>query len=116
MFKKILGQQGEDIAVKYLKKRKYKILEKNYKCKIGEIDIITKKKDILCFVEVKTRSNKNFGLAKEAVNFTKQEKIRKIAAFYMKNNNIKDIQIRFDVVAIDYSDAKPNIEIIKNAF
>ena len=115
--RQIFGKKGEDIAVKFLKRMGYKIIETNYNTKFGEIDIIAKIKGTLSFIEVKTRKNENFGLAKEAVNFKKQEKIRRTGMVYIKNKNISDdIGISFDIIAIQYENGKPNIELIENAF
>ena len=71
---KSIGDMGERRAVKFLKKKGYKILETNFKTNFGEIDIIARKGDYICFVEVKTRSSDNFGEPREAVNFHKQKK------------------------------------------
>ena len=75
---KNIGDMGEKKAVKFLKKKGYRILETNFKTKFGEIDIIAKKEGCICFVEVKTRSSDNFGEPREAVNFYKQQKISSV--------------------------------------
>jgi len=96
-----LGKKGEDIAVKYLKKKGYEILDKNYKTSIGEIDIIAKDKDIIVFIEVKTRITKRFGEPFESITKEKKYRIFKIALFYLtKNKNLSHLQIRFDVISI----------------
>jgi len=99
-FNKVLGNSGEEIAIKYLKKHGYKILEVNYKHKIGEIDIIAKKGSIIVFIEVKHRSSDYFGLPREAVNELKQNKIRMIATAYIKKKRLFDYPCRFDVIEI----------------
>lgn len=93
------GNDGEKLAEKYLKKHKYKIVEKNFTCSFGEIDIIAKEKDVLVFVEVKRRHNDDFGVPSQNVNYIKQNKIAKVAKYYMMTNNLND-QARFDVVEI----------------
>lgn len=98
--KYIIGRQNEMLAVKFLKKKGYKILEKNYVCKVGEIDIIAKHKNIVVFIEVKYRASEYFGLPREAVTPYKQDKIRKVATFYVRNKDILESKCRFDVVEI----------------
>lgn len=97
---KIYGQEGEILAKNFLLKKKYKIIETNFTCKVGEIDIIAKDKDFLVFVEVKSRSTKKFGLPREAVTIQKQNKIRKVAQFYLQKTQNFDTKCRFDVIEI----------------
>ncbi|MEW6097452.1 MAG: YraN family protein [bacterium] len=112
-----LGKQGEALALKYLKKHRYKILEQNYKSQFGEIDIIAKNKDVLAFIEVKTRKSTEFGLPQDSVDMRKQRQIAKVALDYLAKMNIQDTDCRFDVVAITcLPDKKPKIELIKDAF
>ena len=99
-YNKITGAQGEMIAEKFLKDKGYKILEKNYKNTIGEIDIIAKDKDIIVFVEVKYRKDDYFGLPREAVGKNKQFKIKKVASVYLNNKRLFNNQVRFDVVEV----------------
>ncbi len=94
-----LGKQGEEIAENYLKKNKYKILEKNYKNRYGEIDIIAQKNKKIIFIEVKTRYNLKFGPPEESVNITKQIKIIRSAEKYILSNKLKK-DYRIDVIAI----------------
>jgi putative endonuclease len=114
--RQIFGEQGESIAVRYLKKKGYKILEKNYRTKLGEIDIIAKDKDTLVFVEVKSRRSWQFGNPKAAVTPAKQRKISKVALYYLKTNDRSNAKARFDVVTITATRDKSQIEIVKNAF
>ena len=95
-----IGKFGEDVATRFLQQKDYKILERNFRCKQGEIDIIAKENNYLVFVEVKTRSNLYFGTLAEAVTYSKRQHIIKSAKVYLKINNIKDILIRFDVVEV----------------
>ena len=112
---KSLGRKGEDIACKALKKEKYRVVGKNFRCRQGEIDIIAEdKKGVLCFVEVKARSRDDFGLPAEAVTHYKQKRLLAAAYIYLEKNNIKARDMRFDVVSVDLVDGKT--EIIKNAF
>ena len=114
--RQIFGEKGESIAVRHLKKKGYKILEKNYRTKLGEIDIIAKDKDTLVFVEVKSRRSWQFGNPKAAVTPAKQRKISKVALYYLKTNDRSNAKARFDVVTITATRDKSQIEIVKNAF
>ena len=116
MQKNIFGKKGELVAANFLKKQKYKIIEMNYKNKIGEIDIIAKDKEYLVFVEVKTRMSSMFGDPLEAIDEEKQFKIRNVATmFLVKNKLIDKVPIRFDVIAI-LGDDDHEIRHIKDAF
>ena len=97
---KILGNAGEVIAQEYLKKNKYKILETNFRCKFGEIDIIATKNDVIIFVEVKSKSSKKYGLPREMVTVYKQNKIKLVASYYLQINNAFNKNCRFDVIEI----------------
>lgn len=117
MLKREIGNIGEDLAVKALKKQKYKIIERNFNARIGEIDIIAKDKDYLCFVEVRMRKNEYHGSGKETVNIYKQRKIIKAAQVYLQLHNLSSVPCRFDVVSITGDGGKEScVEIIKNAF
>lgn len=111
-----LGLKGEDLAEDFLKKQGYRILKKSFRTSFGQIDIIAKEKKTLCFVEVKTRSSLEFGLPQEAVHPLKQKRIIKTALVYLKDNQLLDRPVRFDVVSIQYRDNLPKIELIRNAF
>jgi len=111
-----LGKMGEDLAAAQLKAMKYKILERNYRCPQGEMDIIARDKGSLVFVEVKTRSTKDFGGPAAAVNERKQRQLSRVALMYLNQKKVKDSPARFDVVAVDLSGPQPGIEVIQNAF
>ncbi|MBQ6998179.1 MAG: YraN family protein [Clostridia bacterium] len=116
---KKIGDYGEDCAAKYLSKNGYKIVKRNYKTKFCEIDIIAYDGDCLCFVEVKTRNREDYGLACEAVDYKKRQKIIKGALFYTSVNGI-DAPVRFDVAEVYINSSHlfstKKINIIKNAF
>jgi putative endonuclease len=111
-----LGVWGEELAEEYLMKNGYKILEKNYKNNYGEIDIITKRKGVIVFIEVKTRSSRSFGLPEEAVNKNKAEKLIKASEKYILDNKIK-INYQIDVIAIEKDSISEKIDLrhLKNA-
>jgi putative endonuclease len=117
------GEQGESLAVWYLKKNGYKIIEQNYRNQMGEIDIIAKEKKTIVFVEVKSRRSIRYGSPKWAVTPPKwavtpkkQRKISMVALYYLKTTGQTDAKARFDVVAIMINRDEPRIEIVKNAF
>ena len=97
-----VGVTGENLVTKYLKRNNYKVLQTNYKNKIGEIDVICfdKTTEEIVFIEVKSRSTLAFGLPSEAVNLKKQNKIRNIASFYLLYNKKFNEKLRFDVLEI----------------
>lgn len=98
-YKKLLGRTGEVKAEKFLKRLGYKILAKNYKTVVGEIDIIAKDGDTVVFVEVKTRTNEKYGAPSEAVGVNKRMKYFKVAEEYLiKNYKTTDVLCRFDVI------------------
>jgi putative endonuclease len=111
-----LGKKGEELAVAQLKKLKFKILERNYKCRLGEIDIVAREKDTLVFVEVKTRASADFGGPAAAVTVHKQRQLSRVALTYLSQKNLTDIPARFDVVAVEFTPPAPRIEVIRNAF
>ena len=116
-----IGMSGEETAVKILKKHGYKILERNYRTRQGEIDIIAQDGEYTCFGEVKFRKNDDFGDPGDFIDERKRRKIIKTAQYYAVKKGIYDSPMRFDAVLIN-ADAKggklTNIktEIIKNAF
>lgn len=101
-FRKEIGRWGENIACQYLEQNNYKIIERNFLCRQGEIDIVAK--DItqkeLVFIEVKTRSNLKYGNPAEAVNNQKQRHIRQAINYYVYKNKMRDLSIRIDVIEV----------------
>lgn len=114
---KTLGEVGESIAVTFLKGLKYTIIERNFRCKCGEIDIIARDGRTLVFVEVKTRRTNAFGVPQLAVTPFKQRQISKTALTWLAQKKLQDAGARFDVIAILQPDhAAPEIEHIRDAF
>jgi putative endonuclease len=110
-----LGQRGEDLAASYLQKNGYKIIQRNYKTMIGEIDIIARDRDDLVFIEVKTRESLEYGQPFESVNKNKRRKIANVAMLYLKK--LKNIPAcRFDVVSVYYEEGRPEFKLIQDAF
>lgn len=108
---KKLGKDGEKQAVKYLKKNRYKILEKNYKTRFGEVDIIAKKGDVVAFIEVKTRLSDIFGTPAQAVTAERRRKYFLAAKYYFAGE-ITDCTVRFDIIEI----FRGQLNHIENAF
>lgn len=115
MLKLNIGVKGEKAACAFLKKAGYKILERNYRKKYGEIDIIAQKGDTVSFVEVKTRGTKEYGLACQAVTKHKINRILKTAHTYIKENKI-DFNYSFDIIEVYHKSGKiQEIKLIDNA-
>ena len=119
MDKKSLGPWGEEQAARYLRLHGYSILERNFSCRAGEIDIVAKKGKFLVFVEVKTRKNAEFAEAREFVTYAKQQRIFAAAHLYLTSHD-GDLQPRFDVIEVYAPDGeqsrKVRINHIKDAF
>lgn len=112
MNRRKIGIQNENLAVNYLKNKGYKIIKQNFYTKYGEIDIIAKDKDILVFIEVRSKSYNKFGTPEETINQIKKRKIINTAKVFLRNYNFNFEEIRFDVIAI----LEENINHIENAF
>jgi len=111
--KKVLGKKGEDLAAGFLEANGYQILERNWRCPFGEIDIVAKEGEQFVFVEVKTKQNLDFGRPEEMVTFKKQQKLVKLAQAYLGEKNLWAADFRIDVVAIDF-EVGQKINLIKN--
>lgn len=114
----LLGAAGEAEAARYLEKQGYKIVTRNFRGRFGEIDIIAKDRDVLVFVEVKTRSQGSLGTPEEAVTPRKIARITKAAAEYMAANEraTSDVNVRFDVVGVTSEAGSIKCTLIKDAF
>jgi putative endonuclease len=112
-----LGRQGEELAVDHLRRHRYRILERNYRCRCGELDIIARLGNTLVFVEVKTRRSDVYGPPALSVTPFKQRQISRAAQTWLAVNHLTEAAARFDVVAIRfYNEQPPHIEHIVNAF
>jgi putative endonuclease len=110
------GKQGEDIAVALLKKRGYRIIERNYRCPLGEIDIVARGGDAVVFVEVKSRKTEEFGDPQFAVGLAKQKKLSRISLMYLEEKHLFPCNARVDVVAIKMLPEGNTVELIQDAF
>ena len=114
--KRVKGDVGEALAARWLKRHRYRVLEQNYACRYGEIDIIAQKGGLLCFVEVKTREVGSYGRPAEAVDYRKQQRILKTANVYLAQHPC-DLQPRFDVAEVITDHGRcSEINYIENAF
>lgn len=102
---KELGRKGEDAAVRYLERRGYDIVERNWSCIAGEADIIARDDEVVVFIEVKTRTGAANGLPGEAVTKNKRERYEKIACAFLADYDVIDVPVRFDVIAITLIDS-----------
>lgn len=115
--RKTLGAIGEKLAADHYKRLGFIVIEMNYSCKLGEVDIIAKKGNLIVFSEVKTRKSDKYGPPELAVNKKKQERIKRLAKHYAKIKKLDKFQIRFDVISIIIPDAgNPAMKHIEAAF
>ena len=112
----VVGKAGEEAAVQYLREHGYQILERNYRCRFGEIDLIARDGRVLAFVEVKTRRSQKYGPAAAAVTREKQRHLIKASQLYLIQMKKADELSRFDVVTVAMEAQLPHIELIKDAF
>ena len=111
-----IGRKGEDAAVRYIERKGYKIVERNFTCRLGEMDIIALDGKTLCFIEVKTVSGKTYGPPEIAVNISKQQKLSKVALTFLNQNRLHDTRARFDVIGVTLSPKGERVELIRDAF
>ncbi len=110
------GQRGESLAARFLEKEGLRILQRNYRAKQGEIDIVAMDGPVLVFCEVKARSDTEFGEPEEAVTCRKQRQMKRAAAAYLYDHGLIEQECRFDVVAILLNKEPPDVRYFKNAF
>ena len=116
--RKVLGGQGEQAAAKLLEQRGYRILDRNVRTKLGELDLVARDGGTICFVEVKARRSAAFGLPQEAVTRQKQRHLVRMAQWYLKAKQLTGVSARFDVVALIVGpNGRPTYsEVIQHAF
>ena len=110
------GRKGEELAVGFLRNAGYRLVERNYRCRFGEIDIVAMDGSTIVFIEVKSRRTESFGVPQLAVGRDKQKKISRIALNYLQEKNITTRNARFDVVAVKMLPAGDTLELIQDAF
>lgn len=95
-----IGICGEEIAEKYLLRKRYRIIKKNFRCKLGEIDLIVEKKGVIIFVEVKTRTTLDYGEPFESITTYKRNRIKRLAEYFLMNEKYQNKLVQFDVISI----------------
>ena len=112
-----IGERGEALAWNFLRKQGYTILEKNYRTRFGELDVIARKGGIVVFLEVKTRRDERFGLPAEAVDWRKRQKLIRSAEAYLQAGRLENQPARFDIVSIQWDGrSEPQFSLIEDAF
>ncbi len=114
--RKSLGKAGEDLAERYLKRQGYAVVERNYRCPLGEIDLIAVNKQAVVFVEVKTRRVDTSGAPLESVNAIKQRRLKRAALHYLNKHRLHDRDVQFDVVGISLGSNPPSVRHVRHAF
>ncbi len=111
-----LGRRGEALAARALRRRGYVLLERRWRCRIGEIDIVARDGEVLVVVEVKARSRSDYGPPIDAVDRDKRRKLEKLARAYLQANKLSDVTVRFDLVGVTFSPgAKPCVDVFPDA-
>lgn len=115
-----IGSIGEELAANHIKKKGYSVLDRNYRTKLGEIDIVARKQNIVVFIEVKTRTSDIFGRPSEAVNYKKQKTIKRLSQQYILHKKLDRncLNYRFDIIEVEIklTEKKYRINHIENAF
>lgn len=111
-----LGARGERVAEGYLKSRGFRVLERNYRSKLGEIDLVCRDKGSIVFVEVKTRTSVLYGDGMAAVGPRKQQKLRRLAQQYLQEHRLESAEARFDVLSVMLVSDEPTVEHVEGAF
>jgi putative endonuclease len=114
----VLGKSGENYACLELERRGYAILDRRYRTRVGEIDVVARDGETLVFIEVKARRSPRFGLPAEAVGAQKRDKLMQMASWYILAKRLSNERCRFDVVSVTFGAGErlPKIEVIKGAF
>ena len=111
-----LGRNGEDVAAAHLRSHGYEILDRNFRCKAGEIDIVAERGGTLVFCEVKTRRTDRWGEPSEAVDFRKRARIRRLGAAWLAEHRTRHDSVRFDVISLVVSGGRHRLEHVQDAF
>lgn len=108
-----LGKYGEELATEYLRKQGMAILARNWRCDVGEIDIVARDGNVLVICEVKTRSRSDFGAPLEAITSAKADRLRRLAACWLRANRTPSVEVRIDVVGIVGTGAQAELQHVK---
>jgi putative endonuclease len=110
------GRAGEDATLRVYERLGYRALARNWRCALGEIDLVVQRKDVLVFCEVKSRSGAAFGGGYEAVTWSKRRKLRQLAEAFMQSYRPLDVHVRFDVASVWLGARGADVEIFEDAF
>ena len=110
------GRAGEDAAQRVYEQRGYVVVARNWRCALGELDLVLLRRDLLVFCEVKTRSGPAFGGGYEAVSWSKRRRIRALAEVYIQQHGFAHADVRFDVASVWLSRGRPDVEMFEDAF
>ncbi len=110
------GQRGESLAAAYLEAQGYQILQRNYRCPLGELDLVAREGEYLVFVEVKCRTSWRFGHPAEAVGYSKRKRLERLGSYFLRQYRMENQPCRFDVVAVLLSRGEASVELFRNAF
>jgi putative endonuclease len=114
--RKKLGRRGEDLAADLYRRLGFTVLEQNYRCREGELDVIAERDGLLVFCEVKTRHTSRWGEPSEAVDFRKQNRLKRLAACWLADRRPKMRELRFDVVSVIVHEGVPEVTLLPDAF
>ena len=109
------GRYGEDVAADHLQRQGFVVLARNWRCDVGEIDIVARDGDTLVVCEVKTRTSNAFGTPLEAITPTKANRLRRLAASWLRSHDVRPLEVRIDVVGVVGGQGAPQIEHVKGA-
>ncbi len=112
------GKLGENIALEYAQQQGYQIIQRNFRCKSGEIDLIAQDKHIVVFIEVRTKTSDAYGPAYNMVTYSKQQQVKRVALHYISERNLVNTQFRFDVIGITFEPNSDRYQLdhLQNAF
>jgi putative endonuclease len=112
-----LGIAGEDAVAAWYETAGYRVIDRNWRCRDGELDVVVTRGDTLVFCEVKTRASTRFGVPVEAVTATKQRRLRMLAARWLAEHNVRRRTLRFDVASVMRgADGQLTVEVLEDAF
>lgn len=114
--KHVLGQYGEQVAADFLAGLNYEILDRNWRCSLGELDIIAKHESVIVFVEVKTRNGRGFGHPFEAISIEKVSRIRRLAAAWLSTKELGSTRVRMDAISVLVESGRVSVEHLKQVF
>lgn len=114
--RRILGRRGESVAETFLLARGYRILARNYRCPLGELDLVASEGGAVVFIEVKTRRGAKAGSGAEAISARKRWRMVRLAAYYLATHAIEGVPCRFDVVSLSVRPGEARVQVCRNAF